>query len=82
MCKGSKMSISQIKYIITHELIEPIREILYAVIFGSKKITPIYSVEGVLSGIQFLIIMVILGSIYSVFEYFHKLYKNNKYNTS
>ncbi len=64
------MSISQIKYIITHEIIEPIREILYAVIFGSKKITPIYSVEGILTGIQFLVIMVILGSIYSVFEYF------------
>ena len=62
---------AQIKDVIEHEILEPIRELTYAVIFGSKKVTPIYSVYGLLTGIQFFIIMAILGIFYSIFGYFH-----------
>ena len=62
---------SQFKRIITHEIFEPIRELFYSVIFGSNKITSVYSTEGVLTKTQFLVIIVALSFIYSFFEYFH-----------
>lgn len=62
---------SQLRYVIEHEIIAPIRECVYAVIFGSEKITPIYALKGVLTNIQFTVILAFLCVFYSIFECFH-----------
>ena len=63
--------LSQLKFIIKQEILEPLREISYCVIFGSNRITPIYSVQGSITKLQFLSLMILFYCFYSIFEYFH-----------
>lgn len=64
---------SQIKDIIKNEILEPIGRLLYVVIFGSKQIKPVYSSNGLLKEMQFLVVVIVLSGIYSVFNCFDNL---------